>query len=139
MNVNFFSTEQTKALFPIIKARDMGLMGWGTLHKGILTGTAMRGRQYSACDVRSWAPWFRKNSVVRGQMKWSEEVLLPFLREHQIAPASFALQFALSFNPLSTALCGFRSRQQLDILLQGLDAVINKSIFSELRKLYDNA
>ena len=136
---HFFHSQETEKLFPSLKKSDKGLMGWGTLHKGVLTGTATPDRQYDSCDVRSWAPWFRKEKKILKQMQWANEVLLPRLEEQNIHPSTFALQFSLGFSELSCALCGFRSEQQLNILLQGIEQSIPKSVFQELHQLYESS
>ena len=133
---NFCSTHEMEQFLLQLEERDIGFMGWGTLHKGVLTGSATRERQYQACDVRSWAPWFHKDQKVAEQMQWAREVLFPRLEEGGIRPAHFALQFVLSFSALSTALCGFRSLRQLDDLLEGMEEVVDPSLFRKLRDSY---
>ena len=136
--LNFFFTETTDQLLPWPERWDIGLMGWGTLHKGILTGRAVKGRHYQSCDVRSWAPWFCKDEKIARQMAWAQEVLFPRLGELNIDPVAFALQFSLGHAPLATALCGPRSCKQLDSLLQAMEAIVEERVFNELRELYQS-
>ena len=136
---NFFQTKETEQLFSILEEWDIGLMGWGTLHKGILTGRATSTRQYGPDDVRSWAPWFRKDKKIKGQIQWAHHTLLPQLKEQKINPTTFALQFSLSFAPLASALCGFRSKQQLDDLIQGIELTIAWPVFQKFQNAYQNS
>ena len=136
---HFFEVSELEALTPSLGNEDIGVMGWGTLHKGILTGTASLDRNYEDCDIRSWAPWFRKDKKIMRQINWAQEELLPHLQAAKVSPCVFALQFALGFAPipLSTALCGFRTKKQLDDLVDGLERAIEREFVMPLLKAYE--
>lgn len=107
-------------LFPLLKESDCGFMSWGTLDKGIITGSVGRNRKYDENDVRANAPW------------WSDDINMPKITVmEKILPmlekdGHSGLELALSHNIqafsqaqiTALALCGARTHQQLQQLLK---------------------
>ncbi|MCY4643171.1 MAG: aldo/keto reductase [Bacteriovoracales bacterium] len=133
---HFFSTEKMERLFPLLQKKDIGALGWGTLHKGVLAGTVREGRLYESSDIRAWAPWFRKSKEIKRQIRFVHDTLFPLLKGRDMSPFSFALHSVLRFSPLSSALCGFRSIEQLNDLLGALDKPVPQDMIERLGRLY---
>ena len=136
---NFFHHQRVKDILPHLEQRGIGLIGWGTLHKGILAGTDISPRLYDTCDVRSWAKWWRGDPGIERERTWVREHLLLALAELGIAPVTFALQYALHFESLACALCGIRCHQHLQQLLAGMEQAIAPAIWGQLLESYPHA
>lgn len=90
---------------------------WGTFDKGILTGSVTKNRIFSNEDCRSWAPWWKKSN-------WKQKVekvqkLKNNLYDHSLV--EIALGFALNMTSTNSAICGFRSIEQLNSIIDALD------------------
>lgn len=110
---NLFKNDIQHDLFPYLLEHDIGFMSWGTLDKGILSGTVTLDRKYDASDARSWAPWWKGQdlaSKLEQVKKWEEN-----LSEGKTM-MEFAVEFNLSFKEITTALIGIKSIGQLDSL-----------------------
>jgi myo-inositol catabolism protein IolS len=89
----------------------LGLIGWGTLDKGILSGRVVPERKFDPCDARSWAPWW-----INEDRRWKFETLNKLssrLAGTGLSLLDFALDSALKTPELSCALVGIRSIAQL--------------------------
>lgn len=97
-----------------IITHDLGFMGWGTFDKGILTGRFLTGRTFPKEDARSWAPWWKQSNK-------DQKIELIKDKCSEIDNwVQFALQSPLSHDWVSSALCGFKTQEQLEDLLEGL-------------------
>lgn len=105
-------------------------MSWGTLDKGILTGRVDEKRKaYDKSDCRSWAPWWKEadNKAKFEAMK----ALYPVLDKNQHEGLHLALGYNTSFLELSVAICGAKSKSQLESLLNSLQSLPNKEQLAE--------
>ena len=108
-------------------------MGWGTFDKGILTGHVTEDRKYDESDCRSWAPWWKKSN-------WKEkvkkvEMLKEFAFNHNHNLVEISLGYSLSFAAIDSAICGFRNKMQLDVILKALSNLPDLEIISEAKKI----
>jgi aryl-alcohol dehydrogenase-like predicted oxidoreductase len=125
---NYFNQGPLTELGDYLKEHHIGFMNWGTLDKGILTGQVNANRLYEKSDCRSWAPWWNKKEVLGKIAK--VEALKSELKNQSLL--EFALQFNLSHPLIASALCGFRSKDQLDSILESLNNLeINQCIDSK--------
>ena len=109
---NLFANEIKNDLFPYLLTHEIGFMSWGTLDKGILSGTVSMDRKYDASDARSWAPWWKNQNLkekLEQVKKWEEN-----LPEGKTI-MDFALEFNLSFSEITTVLLGIKKLDQLNI------------------------
>jgi aryl-alcohol dehydrogenase-like predicted oxidoreductase len=109
---NLFANEIKNDLFPYLLKHEIGFMSWGTLDKGILSGTVSMDRKYDASDARSWAPWWKNQNLkekLEQVKKWQEN--LPQGKTIM----DFALEFNLSFKEITTVLIGVKTLDQLNI------------------------
>lgn len=118
---NFFKDDLKKTLFPTVRENNYGLMTWGTLGKGVLTGRVTRNRKFDSSDCRSWAPWW-KTSYLQNKIDEIEK-FNSSLKTVGLTGLQVALGFNLSFQEVSTAICGIRNLQQLKNLLFALDSL----------------
>lgn len=116
---NYFNTE-SKNLFPFLNHNHIDFMSWGTLDKGILSGRVTSHRKYDPEDCRSWAPWWKKSPLNEKLEKI--ENLQSELNKKNISLLEFALQHNLQYSEITTLICGFRNKTQLDEILKSLTA-----------------
>jgi len=128
---NFFTNEYIKAeIFPYLNEKEISFMSWGTLDKGILTGRVDEMRKtYDKSDCRSWAPWWKEadNKNKFEAMK----LLYPLLDKNNHNGLHLALGHNLSFPELSLAICGAKSKSQIEGLVNALSNLPNKKDLEE--------
>ncbi|HAR61968.1 MAG: hypothetical protein DKM50_10860 [Candidatus Margulisiibacteriota bacterium] len=135
---NLFASYPKENLFELVKRDNLGFMSWGSLDKGILTGRVNRERKkYDSSDFRSWAPWWKGESF---EFKLN---VLDTIKKHFAATGhsllDFALGYLLNYKEVSTAICGFRNKDQLSTIIQALDHVPNQNLiqeYTDIPKLY---
>ena len=113
----------------------MGVMSWGTLAKGILTGRVTRDRTFSTLDVRNAAPWW-----VNADHEPSFEImdrLKPLLSEHGHTGLELAMGYLLHQAVVDTLLCGVRTRAQLDSAIESLDRMPEPDVIRQALKIRD--
>lgn len=114
--VNLLNQSALKELLPFAKEEKLGVMAYGTLGKGVLTGRVTEDRVFEETDARSWAPWWKK-----GPLKKSIPAVQQWLKEMNldgITGLQLALAFNRSINEITTSLCGVRSKEQLNSLVE---------------------
>lgn len=112
---NLFENSSSN-LFEYFKSEAVKFMSWGTLDKGIITGSVNRSRTFDKNDVRaSEAPWWN-DEINLPKIKTMERVL-PFLADNGHTGLEFALSFNLSRfengDLEAVCLCGAKSSAQL--------------------------
>lgn len=122
---NYFENS-SQSLFPFLKENHISFMGWGTLDKGILSGSVTMNKQYDPTDARSWAPWWKKSNKNEKIMKAQE--LQEKLKDENKTLTQFAIDFCLKFPELSTVLVGCKTVQQLDEILSLIQEFKNAKI-----------
>lgn len=115
---SFFDRRVREELFPVLKEKNISFMGYGTLEKGILTKRVVSQRKFDPSDCRAWAPWWKASD----KDKKMEIVahLAPEVEKSGHTMLELALGFVLSHREVSSALCGARSREQLESLVKAL-------------------
>jgi aryl-alcohol dehydrogenase-like predicted oxidoreductase len=98
---------------------NIAFTGWGTFDKGIITGTVTKDRKYPGSDARSWAPWWKNQNLdeklqkIEGLKHQCEKTGRTLLEA--------ALGFTLSEPGNHSSLCGFRSQEQLNTIIQAMN------------------
>jgi myo-inositol catabolism protein IolS len=115
---NLFTNKYVREeLFPYLNEKNISFMSWGTLDKGILTGRVDAQRKtYDKSDCRSWAPWWKDTD--KSAKFEAMKLLWPALDKNHHTGLEMALAYNLSFPELSVAICGAKSRDQLQSLLK---------------------
>lgn len=132
---NFFTNKFiTTEIFPYLRERNMSFMSWGTLDKGILTGRVDEKRKaYDKSDCRSWAPWWKEtNNLDKFE---AMKRLYPLMDKYSHTGTHLALGFNTSFPELSLAICGAKSPQQLESLINSLKELPNNQQLDEYAEL----
>lgn len=114
----------------LIEKDNLGSMSWGSFHKGVLTGTINKDRQYETSDCRKKSPWW-KRSAVNIELDRFESIKSEVLTRG-IKLDSFALGFILKEAWLTTTLVGMRNRDYLIKTLEALESLPEIDIYDEL-------
>lgn len=130
---NLFATNPQEELFEVIRKKSLGFMSWGTLDKGILTGTVTPDRKYDKADARSHAPWWK--SADRRPKFNAMKKIMPFLEAKNHTGLEMALGFVLQFEETSTALCGTKSFSQLESAIDALENLPSKELLEEISEI----
>lgn len=133
--LNFFERESFKCMQELILEQGLSFMSWGTLDKGILSGRVQENRRYDKSDARSWAPWW-KNSNYRQKVQVMKE-LLPMLEKEEATGLQLALSFNLSQKGASHLICGARSTEQLEGVLNALSKPLSESLLRRIEEKFE--
>lgn len=131
---NVFKRASFREIGKFAISHNLGVMGYGTFNKGILTGHVTLEReklqQFSKTDLRSWAPWWKREDRTY-QYAFVKDLEL-LLKESGYGLLDFALGFSLAEPSISTALCGMRSISQLREITAALDHLPSPCLVKEL-------
>jgi aryl-alcohol dehydrogenase-like predicted oxidoreductase len=126
-------------LFPFLKENQIGFMSYGSLGKGILSGSVTANRVYDSSDVRHM-----RGKTFEDQFLSLSPVLKKFFHlasKSGHTPAQLAFLWVLSHEEVGVVLCGAKSSQQLDELLKikssSLDVEI-KNLLTEMSLEFQN-
>lgn len=92
-----------------------GVMTWGTLDKGILTGRIHATRKFDDFDCRKKAPWWKKDEVLLKAKRVEE------LQKSPGELLALAIGHNLSVPAVSSAIVGARNPEQLKEVVEALD------------------
>ncbi|WP_037577637.1 aldo/keto reductase [Phaeacidiphilus oryzae] len=118
-----------RELLPVAQRHGLGVLVWGPLGQGMLTGRVRQGR---ATDVRragmmrAFGDERRLDAVER---------LLPLAAEAGLPLTHLAMAFAISHPGVTSALLGARTMEQLDGLLAGLDVVLSDELLDRIDEI----
>ncbi len=130
--LNFFQRQSIDTSMKIAREKNVAFMSWGTLDKGILTGRVNKQRSYDNSDCRSWAPWWK--AIDKDERYKKMEVLLPLLKNNNLNGLDLALHYNLSHSEVSSILCGARTHEQLDQILDSLQREFPSGLLEELEE-----
>ena len=134
--MNLFETAVVEQLFDYLREKEISFQSWGTLDKGILTGSVDKKREqqkkYDESDCRKNAPWWKQSEVIEKAQK--VEKLHQLLKQREINPLSFCLAHNLHYPEVDMVLVGTRNSQQLRSLLEAHKALPSKEQVSEIMK-----
>ncbi|WP_037906384.1 aldo/keto reductase [Actinacidiphila yeochonensis] len=138
-NLERFHTEQPpysilnrgieREVLPVAQRYGMGVMAWGPLGQGMLTG---RVRKNSENDL-SRAGFFKHlNDERRIDVV---EQLIPLAQEAGMPLTHLAMAFTIAHPGVTSALAGPRTMAQLDDLLAGLDVRLSDEVLDRVDKI----
>jgi len=131
--LNFFEREVKDEILPLVTRDELSFMSWGTLDKGILTGRVNRDRKFDKSDCRNWAPWWKAMDK-ESRYKVMDRII-PHLKEHGHTALEMALSFNLAQEGCSTLLCGSRTHEQLDGVLEALKNPLSSNLLKEVDEI----
>lgn len=116
-------------VLPVAQQYGLGVLTWGPLGQGMLTGRVRRGQD---------------NDVVRAKMfkAFSDdrrldavERLIPVAAEAGLSMPHLAMAFAISHPGVTSALLGARTMEHLDDLLAGLDIALSDDVLDRIDQI----
>jgi aryl-alcohol dehydrogenase-like predicted oxidoreductase len=118
-----------REVLPVAQRYGMGILVWGPLGQGMLTGRVRRGQD---TDVRraqihkAFSDDRRLDAV---------EQLIPLAQEAGLSMAHLAMAFAIAHPGVTSALLGARTMEQLDDLLAGVDVALTDDVLDRIDEI----
>tara|TARA_R110002072_G_scaffold534_8_gene4284 strand:+ start:35663 stop:36616 length:954 start_codon:yes stop_codon:yes gene_type:complete len=141
--MNAFNVSVKNEILPYCVEEDISFMSWGTLDKGILTGSISKKREqsknYDEKDCRKSAPWWNQKEVISKVEKFNK--FLPLLADNDVSALEFAIGHNLFFMDVDlTTLVGAKSIGQLDSVYEAMESIkVKKEIIKNLiMKFHEN-
>jgi aryl-alcohol dehydrogenase-like predicted oxidoreductase len=107
----------------------MGILAWGPLGQGMLTGRVRRGQETDV--IRS-----KFHAAFRDERRLDAvEQLIPLAQEAGLSMPHLAMAFAISHPGVTSALLGARTMDQLDDLLAGVDTVLPDEVLDRIDEI----
>jgi len=115
-----------REVLPVAQQYGMGILAWGPLGQGMLTGRVRRGQDNDVTRAKFFTAFSdeRRLNVV--------ERLIPLAEEAGLSMPHMAMAFAISHPGVTSALLGVRTMEQLDDLLAGMDVVLSDDVLDRI-------
>jgi aryl-alcohol dehydrogenase-like predicted oxidoreductase len=118
-----------REVLPVAQRYGMGVLVWGPLAQGLLTGRVRRG---GPNDLRR-ARYFRHLNDER-RLDVVEQ-LIPLAQEAGLRMTHLAMAFAVAHPGVTSALLGARTTEQLDDLLAGLEVTLTDDVLDRIDEI----
>jgi aryl-alcohol dehydrogenase-like predicted oxidoreductase len=118
-----------REVLPVAQQYGMGILVWGPLGQGMLTGRVRRGQDNDVIRARmltSFSDERRLDAV---------EQLIPLAEEAGLSMTHLAMAFAIAHPGVTSALLGARTMQQLDDLLAGMDVALTDDVLDRIDQI----
>jgi aryl-alcohol dehydrogenase-like predicted oxidoreductase len=118
-----------REVLPVAQRYGIGILVWGPLGQGMLTGRVRRGQD---TDVRraqihkAFSDDRRLDAV---------EQLIPLAQEAGLSMTHLAMAFAIAHPGVTSALLGARTMEQLDDLLVGMDVALTDDVLDRIDEI----
>jgi aryl-alcohol dehydrogenase-like predicted oxidoreductase len=117
-------------VLPIAQRYGMGVLVWGPLGQGMLTGRVRKGQQTDLVRAKLFMKAIsdeRRLDVV--------EQLIPLAEEAGMPMTHLSMAFAIAHPGVTSALLGAHTMEQLDDLLAGLDVTLTDDILDRIDEI----
>ena len=136
---HMFDRRLEREVFPTIAEHDIGLMTYGSLAHGLLTGTFTADTTFDETDWRSNGtafniPLFTEEVFARNVAAVND--LKPIAARHGKTMAQLALRWALRNPVVSVALIGFRRPEEVEENVAGLDLTLDQETLDEIEAVF---
>jgi aryl-alcohol dehydrogenase-like predicted oxidoreductase len=118
-----------REVLPVAQRYGMGILTWGPLGQGMLTGRVRRGRDNDVIRAKLFTVFSdeQRLDAVEQLIQLAEQAGLPM--------PHLAMAFAISHPAVSSALLGARTMEQLDDLLAGMDVVLSDDVLDRIDEI----
>jgi aryl-alcohol dehydrogenase-like predicted oxidoreductase len=118
-----------RELLPVAQQYGMGILAWGPLGQGMLTGRVRRGQDNDVIRAKIFTAFsdVRRLDAV--------ERLIPLAEQAGLSMPHLAMAFAISHPGVTSALLGARTMEQLDDLLAGVDVVLSDDVLDRIDEI----
>ena len=140
---HMFDRRMEKEIFPFCAENDIGVMGYGSLAHGLLTGTFSADMTFDAMDWRGGGVYFGQ-PILKGPNLGTNVDVVNRIKAEIADPRGAPLtQIALAWvlrNPVvSTALVGSRNSAELSSNLAGVDLTLSDDEVSRIEEIMKGA
>jgi aryl-alcohol dehydrogenase-like predicted oxidoreductase len=140
---HMFDRRMEKEIFPFCAENDIGVMGYGSLAHGLLTGTFSADMTFDAMDWRGGGVYFGQ-PILKGPNLGTNVDVVNRIKAEIADPRGVPLtQIALAWvlrNPVvSTALVGSRNSTELSSNLAGVDLTLSDDEVSRIEEIMKGA
>lgn len=118
--LNIFNQSAYAQVHEYTKKEELSFMSWGTLDKGIISGSIKKKQNTPKEDCRGHAPWWDWDVVEKKSA--AMEKILPVLKEHHVSPLEFAIGHNMSFENVDMVLIGAKSQAQLETTIHAMES-----------------
>jgi hypothetical protein len=118
-----------REVLPVAQRCGMGILAWGPLGQGMLTGRVRRGQANDVLRARFFS------AFSDGRRLDAVERLIPLAEEAGLSMPHLAMAFAISHPGVTTALLGTRTMEQFDDLLAGVDVVLSDDVLDRIDEI----
>jgi aryl-alcohol dehydrogenase-like predicted oxidoreductase len=118
-----------REVLPVAQQYGMGVLAWGPLGQGMLTGRVRRGQATDVIRSKFHAAFSDERRLD------AVEQLVPLAEEAGLSMPHLAMAFAISHPGVTSALLGARTMDQLDDLLAGLDTVLSDEVIDRIDEI----
>jgi aryl-alcohol dehydrogenase-like predicted oxidoreductase len=118
-----------REVLPVAQQYGMGVLAWGPLGQGMLTGRVRRGQDTDVSRAKfftAFADERRLDAVER---------LIPVAEQAGLSMPHLAMAFAISHPGVTCALLGARTMEQLDDLLAGAEVVLSDEVLDQIDEI----
>lgn len=114
---------------PVAQRYGMGVLVWGPLGQGMLTGRVRRGQDTDVRRAKFMTAFTDERRLA------AVEKLIPLARDAGLSMTHLAMAFAISHPAVTSALLGARTMAQLDDLLAGVDVALSDEILDRIDEI----
>lgn len=118
-----------REVLPVAQRYGIGILVWGPLGQGMLTGRVRRGQDTDVRRAQMHKAFSddRRLDVV--------ERLIPLAEEAGLSMTHLAMAFAIAHPGVTSALLGARTMEQLDDLLAGVDVALTDDVLDRIDEI----
>lgn len=140
---HLFDRRMEKEIFPFCARNDIGVMGYGSLAHGLLTGTFSADMVFDPNDWRGGGVYFGQPILKGANLGTNADVVNRIKAEiadpRGVPITQIALAWVLRNPVVSTALVGSRSSQELDNNLAGVDLSLSDDEVARIEEIMKGA
>lgn len=119
-----------REVLPVAQKYGMGVLPWGPLGQGMLTGRVRRGQDNNIIRAKFLTLAFSDERRLD-----AVEQLIPLAEQAGLSMPHLAMAFAISHPGVTSALLGARTMEQLDDLLAGVDTVLSDDVLDRIDEI----
>jgi len=118
-----------REVLPVAQRFGMGILVWGPLGQGMLTGRVRRGQDTDVIRAKLFT------AFSDGRRLDAVEQLIALAGEAGLSMPHLAMAFAISHPGVTSALLGARTMEQLDDLLSAVDIVLSDDVLDRIDEI----
>jgi len=118
-----------REVLPVAQQYGMGILAWGPLGQGMLTGRVRRGQDNDVTRAKFFTAFSDERRLD------AVEQLIPLAEEAGLPMPHLAMAFVISHPGVTCALLGARTMEQLDGLLAGVDVVLSDDVLDRIDEI----